>query len=456
MSPAFHFSRRLTSFAFFAVLAARWVSNLTIAAEPVTDPFPAKIEKGPIQIELQPIATGLGGPLLGVAPPGDRARLFAVEQTGAILIAQDGKLLPEPFLDVADRLVKLNKDFDECGLLGLAFDPGFNDPQSPGHRRFFTYSSENDSGKPTFPFLYAEGAKPHHENVVAAWKVSATNPNRADPASRVELLRVAKPQFNHNGGMIAFGPDGFLYIICGDGGAGNDAGPGHNPETGNAQDLKTPLGKMLRIDVNGRNSDNGKYGIPADNPFAAGGGLKEIYAFGLRNPWRFCFDGPALIAADVGQNRIEMVHRVERGGNYGWRLKEGSFKFNRNGTIERETAGLPADLNDPILQYDHDEGLSITGGYVYRGKKLPELTGKYVFGDWRNPKQITTGRLFYGDVATGEIREFKIGRDDRPLGFLLKGFGQDGDGELYALGSTAAGPSGTTGVIMKIVPAAAP
>jgi glucose/arabinose dehydrogenase len=443
---------RPTTFAFFAALAVWQFTCPLHAAELVTDPFPAKVEKGPIQIELQAVATGLGGPLLGIAPPNDRARLFVVEQTGTILIVQDGRLLPEPFLDVTDRLVKLNKDFDECGLLGLAFHPGFNDPQSPGHRRFFTYSSENDAGKPTFPFLYAEGTTPHHENVVAAWKVSANNPNLADPASRVELMRVAKPQMNHNGGMMAFGPDGFLYVGCGDGGAGNDMGPGHNPEIGNAQDLKTPLGKMLRIDVNGKNSDNGNYGIPADNPFVGGGGLKEIYAFGLRNPWRFCFDGPALIAADVGQSRIEMVHRVERGGNYGWRLKEGSFKFNRNGTIERDTTGLPPGLKEPILQYDHDEGLSITGGFVYRGKKLPQLAGKYVFGDWRNPKQITTGRLFFGDLATGEIREFKIGRDDRPLGFLLKGFGQDGDGELYALGSAAAGPSGTTGVIMKIVP----
>ena len=456
MNRAAHSSSRLTTFALIAVLIAGCFACPLAAAEPVTDPFPAKIEKGPIQIELQPVATGLGGPLLGVAPPGDRTRLFVVEQTGAILLVQNGQLLPEPFLNVADRLVKLNKDFDECGLLGLAFDPGFNDPQSPGHRRFFTFTSEKDIGKPTFPFLYADGVKPHCESVVAAWKVSATDPNRADPASCAELLRIAKPQFNHNGGMIEFGPDGFLYIICGDGGAGNDAGPGHNPETGNGQDLKTPLGKMLRIDVNGRNSENGKYGIPSDNPFAAGGGLKEIYAFGLRNPWRFCFDGPALIAADVGQGRIEMVHRVERGGNYGWRLKEGSFKFNRNGTIERDTAGLPAGLKDPILQYDHDEGISITGGYVYRGKKLPQLTGKYVFGDWRNPKKITTGRLFYGDLATGTTWEFKIGSDDRPLGFLLKGFGQDGDGELYALGSTSAGTTGTTGVVMKIVPTTAP
>jgi glucose/arabinose dehydrogenase len=253
------------------------------------------------------------------------ARAYSlVEQTGAILIVQDGKLLPEPFLDVADRLVKLNKDFDECGLLGLAFDPGFNDPQSPGHRRFFTYSSENDTGKPTFPFLYAEGAKPHHENVVAAWKVSATNPNRADPASRVELLRVAKPQFNHNGGMIAFGPDGFLYIHLRRWRRGQRRWP--RSQSGNRQCAGSQ--NAARQNAAHRrertNSDNGKYGIPADNPFAAGGGLKEIYAFGLRNPWRFCFDGPGADCGDVGQNRIEMVHRVERGGNYGWRLKEGS------------------------------------------------------------------------------------------------------------------------------------
>jgi glucose/arabinose dehydrogenase len=216
-----------------------------------------------------------------------------------------------------------------------------------------------------------------------------------DPASRKELLRIDKPQFNHNGGMIAFGPDGFLYIGVGDGGAGNDLGPGHNPEIGNGQDKNVVLGKILRIDVNGTNAKNGAYGIPQDNPFAAGGGVPEIYALGLRNPWRFSFDGATLLAADVGQNKVEMVHRVERGGNYGWRLKEGAFKFSKTGMVEKADGTLPAGLTDPVLQYDHDEGTSITGGYVYRGKALPELAGQYVFADYRSPAKPATGAALF-------------------------------------------------------------
>jgi len=270
-------------------------------------------------------------------------------------------------------------------------------------------------------------------------------------ASRKELLRIDKPQFNHNGGMVEFGPDGFLYISTGDGGGGNDLGPGHNPETGNGQDKNVVLGKILRIDVNGKNSANGAYGIPKDNPFAAGGGAREIYAYGLRNVWRFCFDGSTLIAADVGQNQIEMVRRIEKGGNHGWRLKEGTFKFNKNGIIEPADSSLPAGLIDPVLEYDHSEGTSITGGYVYRGKALPALVGKYVFADYRSREKPTTGRLFVGDLEKKTILELKIGADDRVLGFLPKGFGQGADGELYIAGSVIQGPAGETGSVVKIV-----
>lgn len=442
-------------FAYPAALLALAIFTPAFAA-PVNDPVPAKIAKGDVQIELQPAATGLVSPVLAIAAPDGSDRLFVVDQAGKIHIVQGGKLLPEPFLDVADRLVKLQEGFDERGLLGLAFDPGFNDPQSPGHRRIFTNSSEPVAGRADFPNPHAGGVEANHHSVLATWKVDGPNPNRVDPASRVELMRIEEPQFNHNGGMLAFGPDGFLYFGLGDGGAANDLGPGHNPQTGNAQDPNTVLGKILRLDVNGKNAANGKYGTPGDNPFAGGGGLKEIYALGLRNPWRFCFEGDALLVADVGQNKIEMVHRVQRGGNYGWRHKEGTFKFNVTGTIDSDASGLPAGLIDPILQYDHDEGISITGGFVYHGKVLPPLAGKYVFGDWRHPKSTKTGRLFYADLGTREIKEFRLGKDDREVGFLIKGFGQDAAGELYVLGGATGGPSGTSGVVMKIVGPAIP
>jgi glucose/arabinose dehydrogenase len=295
-------------------------------------------------------------------------------------------------------------------------------------------------------------AKPDCQNVIASWSVSGDG-SRVDPATRKELLRLDKPQFNHNGGMIAFGPDGFLYIALGDGGAGNDMGPGHNPQTGNAQDPNVILGKMLRINVNGDDSTNRAYGIPKDNPFAKEGGVREIFAIGLRNPWRFSFDGPALLVGDVGQNKLEFVHRVERGGNYGWRVKEGTFKFNKNGTIETAGSDLPAGLTNPVLQYDHDEGISVIGGHVYHGKAIPALAGKYVFGDYRAGMKTNTGRLFTGDLASGQTSEIRIGKDDRDLGFLLKGFGLDADGEIYACGSAQPGPTGTGGVVVKLVAA---
>jgi glucose/arabinose dehydrogenase len=435
-----------------ALAVAVSLSAFAGAQQLILNPIETPIPKGPVQIELEPIATGLTSPVLLVAAPDKSDRLFIVDQAGQIRIVQGGKLLPEPFLDVTDRMAKLNKDFDERGLLGLAFDPGFNDTKSPGYRRLFTYVSEklDDSVKSDFPDPHLKpNEKVNHQTVIASWKVSAADSNRVDPASRTEVFRLDQPQFNHNGGMIAFGPDGLLYIGLGDGGGANDVGPGHNPEIGNAQDTNVLLGKMLRIDVNGKDSANGKYGIPKDNPYVGSGGLKEIYAIGLRNPYRFSFDGDTLWVGDVGQNRLEWVSRVERGKNYGWRLKEGTFKFNKTGLIEKDTTGLPQGLVDPVLQYDHDEGTSVIGGFVYHGKQRSDLEGKYVFGDYDSPKP-SQGRLFYGDLKSGEIREFKIGNDGRELGFLLKGMGRDNAGEIYALGSTTIGPVGTTGVVMKI------
>jgi glucose/arabinose dehydrogenase len=420
-------------------------------AEPVNDPIPERIAKGDARIELKTIASGLTSPVLVVQAPDRADRLIVVDQAGKLRAIENGALRAEPYLDVADRLVKLNKDFDERGLLGFAFDPDFKNSGKPGHRRVFTYTSEPRGERSDYPIIH--GSVPaDHQSVLASWLV-AEDGSKVDPASRKEVLRFDEPQFNHNGGMLAFGPDGFLYIGTGDGGGGNDLGPGHNPETGNAQDKNVPLGKMLRIDVSGKNSANGAYGIPADNPFAKGGGLPEIFAIGLRNPFRFTFTGGMLLACDVGQNKLEMLHRVELGGNYGWRLKEGTFKFNKTGTIEPADASLPAGLKDPVLQYDHNEGTSIIGGHLYRGKALPALAGKYVFGDYRRPEKLTTGRLFEGDLKTGAIKEIRIGKDDRDLGVLLKGFGEDSDGELYIACSAIQGPTGQTGVVMKITKA---
>ncbi len=430
----------------FAILSL--VSSIASAVQ-VDDPFPKKIEKGDVKVALKPIASGFASPVHLVVAPDRPDRLLVVDQAGTVRVIENGTLREEPFLDVEQRLVALKPNFDERGLLSIAFDPGYKDPQSPGHRRVFAYVSEPPTGDPTFPFLHGLDIPPDHHAVIASWKVAADG-LRVDPATRTELMRIAEPQFNHNGGMIAFGPDGYLYIALGDGGSANDIGPGHNPETGNAQDKSVALGKMLRIDVNGRDSVNGAYGIPRDNPFVKDGALPEIFALGLRNPWRWAFSGDKLLVGDVGQNKLELVHLVERGQNYGWHLKEGTFKFNTTGSIDDDLTGLPPDLTPPVLQYDRDEGTSIIGGHIYHGRAFPALAGKYVFGDYRNGKTFS-GRLFYAEIPNGEIRELQIGDTDRELGFLLKGFGVDAEGELYLCGSAQPGPSGTGGVVVKLI-----
>lgn len=438
----------------FTMVAAAGCATLLsltpVFADIVNDPFPEKIAKSDARVELLPVAEGLASPVLALAAPGDATRLFIVDQAGTIRVVEKGLLRAEPFLDLTSRIVALNKDFDERGLLGLAFDPDFAKAGAAGHRRVFTYSSEPVGDRSDYPIVHGS-EKPNHQSIVASWKVSEDG-QRVDVASRKELLRIDEPQFNHNGGMIAFGPDGFLYISLGDGGGANDLGPGHNPTSGNAQDKNVVLGKMLRIDVNGSNSANKAYGIPQDNPFAKGGGAAEIYALGLRNPWRFSFNGADLLVGDVGQNKLEYLYRVERGGNYGWRIKEGAFKFNANGTIEKPGSDFPTGLTDPILQYDHDEGTSIISGFVYRGKAMGALAGKYIFGDYQKPG-AGMGRLFVAELPATTVREVRIGANDRPLGFLLKGIGQDADGELYLCGSAKPGPAGTGGVVMKIVAA---
>src|SRR4051794_23983081 len=333
-------------------------------------PIPTPIANGR-SIELQTTVTGLVAPNLFISPGDGTDRQFIVEQTGKILVRENGVLQSTPFLDISARITPLTASYDERGLLGLAFDPGFNNPASPGYRRIFTYDNEPiTSGTPDFrdPYITA-GSLPNNHAVISSWKVDPTNPNRIDPTSRQEVLRFEHPQANHNGGTINFGPDGFLYIGEGDGGGANDNQAGHNPTTGNGQDNTVLLGKILRIDVNGTNSANHKYGIPATNPFAVSGGAKEIFATGFRNPYRMSFDAGRLLVADVGQNNIEELDIVEVGKDYGWNYKEGTFKFNSvTGTVSGDLTGVPTGLTDPIFQYDHDEGISIIGGFVYHGQ----------------------------------------------------------------------------------------
>lgn len=411
---------------------------------------------GPLGVELHPVATGLVSPVYLTAAPDGTDRLFVVEQTGYVRLIKNGTLLAQPFLDDHLQIVTLNGGYDERGLLGLAFHPGYANSGSPGYRTLYTYESLPRVG--TGDFTVPGTTTYNHQNSVIEWKVSAGNADLVDPASRRILFRSDHPASNHACGMIAFGPDGYLYIGIGDGGGSNDAGAGH-VAGGNGQSTSVVLGKILRIDPLNPSltagsgdaaSGNGQYRIPASNPFVGGGGLAEIYAYGLRNPYRFSFDSSTgqLIAADVGQDKIEEVDMIISGGNFGWRVKEGTFTFS-SGSVIADSPGVPAGLIDPVLQYDHDEGEAVVGGYVYHGNAIPSQAGNYIFGDWQGTG--TAGRLFYGNLATGDVRQLQIGLAPRSLGMYLKGFGQDAQGELYIVGSTAVGPSGTSGAVYKIV-----
>ena len=447
------------------------------------------IGAGSLSIKLDPIVTGLGAPDYAISAPGDVGRLFVVEQKGTLLVVQNGSLLPSPALDLS---VRLGATFnpananDERGFLGLAFHPGFASAGSVGYRTLYTFSSEPlAAGAPTF--VAPNNAVQNYKTVVAEWKMSASNPNLVDPSSYREIISFGKNANNHNGGTITFGKDGYLYIGLGDGGNANDVGPSHIEPGGNAQNLATPLGKMLRIDpVNptltasstDSLSSNGQYRVPASNPVSLGSQVSEIYALGFRNPYRFSVDrlNGQIIVADVGQNNVEEINRLQSGGNYGWAIKEGTFLFNRTdpdgggplgaGSVGADSPGSPLGLIDPIagvdgvLQYDHTEGISITGGFVYRGSLISELYGKYVFGDLalRNAPPRVDGRLFYADLDTGVIKEFLLPQFEEgklPNGLTVHGFGEDAAGELYAL-VTNTPANGTGGILYMLTPVPEP
>lgn len=467
----------------FALAAFGMSAFATLSvAQGLDDPIPANItQKGGVKIQLKPIATGLTAPNWGAAAPGDKKNLYVTDQDG-ILWAVDIKTgAKRAFLDVKDRLVPLGVrgpgSFDERGLLGIAFHPRYRD-----NGLLYTFTSERtDVG--TADFAVPLGAAANCHTTITEWRVPSPGSADAtvDKSTARVLMRIAKPQFNHNGGAVAFGPDGMLYIATGDGGAADDQGAGH-VAGGNAQDRGNLLGKILRIDPRGTSAPNGQYSVPQSNPFAPASGPRggaagcedgvcdEIYAYGLRNPFRMSFDREkgTLITGDVGQNDIEEVNVVRAGGNYGWPLKEGTFFFNDNGTgpgfVTDVDPGVPAGLIEPIAQYDHDEGISVIGGFVYRGDKIGGLKGRYVFGDYVRNFGGNNGRLFHlkgknkgssgfeGDGDLRDIREFRLQGQDG-VGLSVLGFGEDANGELYVMANGTGVPFGSTGVILKIVKA---
>lgn len=411
---------------------------------------PSHFSPGPV-VGLDLVAEGLVAPVWLTEAPGGTGRLFVVDQSGQVrVIEADGTLGAEPFLDLTDRMVELMPGFDERGLLGLAFHPAYTD-----NGRFFVYYSA--------PLRPEAPAGFNHTSHVSEFVVSS-DPARADAGSERILLQVDQPQFNHNAGGLAFGPDGFLYISLGDGGGAHDVGPGHTPSLGNGQDATNLLGSILRLDVDGGDP----YGIPGDNPFVGEPGRDEIFAHGFRNPYRFSFDQAGsreLLAADVGQHLWEEVNIVERGGNYGWNRKEGTHCFDPENPFESppECPGTAADgapLLDPVIEYGNIStlpdglGIAVIGGFVYRGRDLPQLAGRYVFGDWSTSFGSPEGRLFSARPRRGglwNMQELKVWMNpDGRLGHYLIGFGQDEAGEVYVLTTDETGPSGETGRVYRL------
>lgn len=437
-------ARRVGKLVVVSMLVAALTSGLAAAQE-----GDRIIPAGPT-VGLELVAEGLVSPVQLDVPNDGSDRRFVVDQVGVIrVIAPDGTLLEEPFLDLRDRMVNLNPGFDERGLLGLAFHPQFAD-----NGRFFVYYSAP---------LRAGGQEGfNHTSHVSEFQVSKIDSNQADPSSERILLQVDEPQANHNAGDIHFGPDGFLYITLGDGGGANDTAFGHTPGLGNGQDATNLLGSLLRIDV-----DSGvPYGIPADNPLVGTEGRDEIFAYGFRNPYRFTFDGDTLYVADVGQNLFEEVNIVERGGNFGWNVKEGTHCFDPNDPNNPpetcpDVGPLFGDpLVDPVIEYGNSRvqpdgvGLAIVGGRVYRGDELPQLHGRYVFGDWSRSFGSPDGTLLVAKprpAGLWKLQELSVaGRSDGRLGHFIKGFGQDGSGEMYVLTSDTSGPTGETGRVYRL------
>jgi uncharacterized repeat protein (TIGR03806 family) len=356
-------------------------------------------------------------PVLMIQAPGDDTKWYVVEQPGVIRVFPnvDSTTMANVFVDLRDRV----NCCGEAGLLGMAFDPAF----ATNGRVYLSYTADPVGGGVL-------------QSRISRFTMSG---GVLDPASESILLTIAQPFTNHNGGNIVFGPDGFLYAGFGDGGSGGDP-------NNNAQNRSTLLGKLIRIDVNG----TGAYTIPADNPFIGAGTARcetgtsgssamcqEIYAYGFRNPWRFSFDRASptdLWLSDVGQSAWEEVDRVQRGGNYGWRFREGKHCFNPSTNCPTTADGAP--LIDPVAEYGHDLGASVTGGYVYRGSAMPGLVGRYFFGDFGS------GRIFA--LASGSFERQEL----LQTSLSISSFGQGNDGELYVVGYG--------GKLSKIVPSSAP
>ncbi len=428
--------------------------------EPIDDPIPGHIDEGRIQLELETVAEGKGltAPNWGTYAPGIPDVLFVVDQDGPLWAVNTKTGKKKLVLSTADLLVPLILEADERGFLGLAFHPDF-----ATNGLLYTMTSEPiDPANPPTP-----ATQPNHMATVREWTVP--NPTgfamRTEPltsaASRV-IFDIEEPQFNHNGGALFFGQTAadsdLLYITLGDGGCADDqngqlglAGEGpciSHEGPGNAQRDDTLLGKIVRMD-------------PLTDA------APTVFAKGFRNPFRASADRETgeIWAGDAGQNHIEEVDKVVQGGNYGWRVKEGTFLFEKagiellgfasDGFVFKNSPGAPAGLIDPVAQYDHDEGVAAIGGFVYRGSAIPKLQGRYVFGDYSDGFNSANGRVMYvveDDKADPEDRTPNVfNLVNGHINLFVLGFGEDMNGELYVLANKSGGPDEEEGVVMKIV-----
>jgi len=373
-----------------------------------------------ITINSAKVTDGIKAPTAMAFPAANKA--WVTEQTGAIRLIKDGKLTDIAVLDVKDKLIKVNSGYEERGLLNVTLHPKF-----ATNGKFYIFYSrpyKNEPGKPRF----------NHTDVVAEYKM-LPNSDQADPNSERIILTQDKPDGNHNGGGIVFGADGYLYVTFGDGGGQHDQ---HGP-IGNGQNLNTWLGKVLRINID----VDSTYSVPKDNPFVGKSNVKpEIWAYGFRNPYRISVDRASkqLFIGEVGQDKWEEVDLLQKGANYGWRMVEGNHCHNPENGCDF-TGFVP-----PITEYAHSEGVSVIGGYVYNGKQIPSIKGKYIFGDW-------TGPVWYLQKAGDKWLRGKVTINNYPSNAKITGWGEDQSGELYYLTNTDTGPGGpgvVTGSVYKI------
>jgi len=370
-----------------------FIAQISLTSSPPgTTPDPSPIPHTATQFPdpngyvWRPVVSGLKNPV-GIANAADGSgRLFILEQAGHIRIVKDGLLLPEPFLDIRRKVGCCG----ERGLLGLAFDPDY---KSNG-------------------FFFINYIDLNGDTVIARFHVS-DNPDQADASSEFKIMGVHQPYPNHNGGSMAFDPDGYLYLGLGDGGSGGDP-------HGNGQNPNTLLGKILRLDIHSQEP----YAIPPDNPFVQGGGAPEVWAWGLRNPWRFSFDRLTgdLWIGDVGQGSWEEIDYLPAGSpggaNFGWNYREGAHPFAGNDT----TPPADLDLIDPVVNYGRDQGITVIGGYVYRSGQMPEWDGIYLYGDYGSG--YIWGMLRDAQGAWQNALLFQTGS-------TLTSFGEDEQGEIY-------------------------